>query len=93
MVYYDSAGIEASPVLVVLWAVFVGFVFSTVGAAGGILSGVGHITLMGIGDANIIKVMNQGFTRFEENKKIKEKKTKKQKNKKKIKLFQMTHQQ
>ncbi len=59
MVYYDSAGIEASPVLVVLWAVFVGFVFSTVGAAGGILSGVGHITLMGIGDANIIKVMNQ----------------------------------
>lgn len=57
--YYGSAGIETSPVLVVMWAVFVGFVFSTVGAAGGILSGVGHITLFGIGEANMIKVMNQ----------------------------------
>ena len=57
--FFESAGIEANPLLVFLWAIFVGFVFSTVGAAGGILSGVGHITLLGIENANMIKVMNQ----------------------------------
>jgi len=33
-----------------LWAILVGWVFSTVGAFGGILSGVGHITIFGLGD-------------------------------------------
>ncbi|MEF9475699.1 MAG: sulfite exporter TauE/SafE family protein [Candidatus Mariimomonas ferrooxydans] len=31
-------------------AVFVGWIFSTVGAFGGIMAGVGHITIFGIGD-------------------------------------------
>lgn len=57
--FFESAVIEANPIFILLWAVFVGFVFSTVGAAGGILSGVGHITLLAIGNANMIKVMNQ----------------------------------
>jgi uncharacterized membrane protein YfcA len=34
----------------VLWAIWVGWIFSTVGAFGGIMAGVGHITIFGIGD-------------------------------------------
>ncbi|MEF2144064.1 MAG: sulfite exporter TauE/SafE family protein [Desulfovibrionaceae bacterium] len=33
-----------------LWAVWVGWIFSTVGAFGGIMAGVGHITMYGLGD-------------------------------------------
>lgn len=32
-----------------LWAVWVGWIFSTVGAFGGIMAGVGHITIYGMG--------------------------------------------
>jgi len=41
-----------SPNLVVgfLWAVWVGWIFSTVGAFGGIMAGVGHITVFGLAD-------------------------------------------
>ncbi len=42
-----------------LWAVFTGFVFSTVGAAGGILASFGFITILGIHSANSVKVMSQ----------------------------------
>lgn len=42
-----------------LWGIVVGLVFSTVGAAGGILAGFGHITLFGFSNANSVKVMNQ----------------------------------
>jgi uncharacterized membrane protein YfcA len=33
-----------------LWAIWVGWIFSTVGAFGGIMAGVGHITVFGLGD-------------------------------------------
>lgn len=33
-----------------LWALWVGWIFSTVGAFGGIMAGVGHITVFGLGD-------------------------------------------
>ncbi len=33
-----------------LWAIWVGWIFSTVGAFGGIMAGVGHITIFGLGD-------------------------------------------
>mgnify|MGYP006279615149 FL=1 len=33
-----------------LWAIWVGWIFSTVGAFGGIMAGVGHITMYGLGD-------------------------------------------
>lgn len=41
-----------SPNLVVafLWAIWVGWIFSTVGAFGGIMAGVGHLTVFGLGD-------------------------------------------
>ncbi|MFZ7128712.1 MAG: sulfite exporter TauE/SafE family protein [Desulfobacterales bacterium] len=40
-----------SPSLVVglVWAIWVGWIFSTVGAFGGIMAGVGHITIYGLG--------------------------------------------
>lgn len=56
---FAVAGISLNPLIPFFWAVFVGLVFSTVGAAGGILAGVGHITVFGIADANMIKAMNQ----------------------------------
>ncbi|NOZ58760.1 MAG: sulfite exporter TauE/SafE family protein [Euryarchaeota archaeon] len=41
---------EPSLPLAFLWAVFVGWVFSTVGAFGGVLAGVGHLTVFGLGE-------------------------------------------
>jgi hypothetical protein len=32
------------------WAIWVGWIFSTVGAFGGIMAGVGHMTIFGLGD-------------------------------------------
>lgn len=43
--------------LPLLWGVLVGLVFSTVGAAGGILASVGLISVMGIQDPNLVKPM------------------------------------
>jgi len=47
-------GIPGAPrinyVLAILWAVWVGWIFSTVGAFGGIMAGVGHMTIYGLGD-------------------------------------------
>jgi len=41
---------QPSSILIFLWAVWVGWVFSTVGAFGGIMAGVGHMTVYGLGD-------------------------------------------
>ena len=49
--YLGIAG--APPINLVLgfvWAIWVGWIFSTVGAFGGIMAGVGHITIFGLGD-------------------------------------------
>jgi len=47
-------GIPAAPqtnyIVGLLWAIWVGWIFSTVGAFGGIMAGVGHITVFGLGD-------------------------------------------
>lgn len=56
---FAVAGITLHPLIPFFWALFVGLVFSMVGAAGGILAGVGHITLFGIAHANMVKPMNQ----------------------------------
>ncbi len=46
-------GIPGAPslnlIICFLWAVWVGWIFSTVGAFGGIMAGIGHITIFGIG--------------------------------------------
>jgi uncharacterized protein len=41
---------QISLLLAFFWACLVGWVFSTVGAFGGIMAGVGHITIYGLGD-------------------------------------------
>ena len=47
-------GIPGAPdiswILALCWATWVGWIFSTVGAFGGIMAGVGHITVYGLGD-------------------------------------------
>jgi hypothetical protein len=47
-------GIPGAPdpniVIGFLWAIWVGWIFSTVGAFGGIMAGVGHITVFGLAD-------------------------------------------
>lgn len=40
---------QINPVVGFLWAIWVGWIFSTVGAFGGIMAGVGHITIYGLG--------------------------------------------
>ena len=46
-------GINGAPdinlVIGLLWAIWVGWIFSTVGAFGGIMAGVGHMTIYGLG--------------------------------------------
>ncbi len=42
-------GIQINLIVAFLWAVWVGWVFSTVGAFGGIMAGVGHISVFGLG--------------------------------------------
>lgn len=59
---FPMAGVEASPIALILWGIFVGYVFTTVGAAGGILAGVGHMTIFGLKKANMVKPMNQVLT-------------------------------
>jgi uncharacterized membrane protein YfcA len=41
------------------WCVVAGFLMSMGGGGGGILVGVGHISILGVTDANMIKVLNQ----------------------------------
>lgn len=60
--YFEIANVTVSPLMLILWSVLTGFVFSSVGAAGGILAGMGHITVFGIKDANMVKPMNQILT-------------------------------
>lgn len=47
-------GIPGAPapnvILGLFWAIWVGWIFSTVGAFGGIMAGVGHITVFGLAD-------------------------------------------
>ncbi len=49
--YLDlPGGVKVNLIYGFLWAVWVGWIFSTVGAFGGIMAGVGHLTIFGLGD-------------------------------------------
>ena len=48
--------------IIVLWGVLVGIVFSSIGAAGGILASFGLISIIGIADPNGVKPMAQVVT-------------------------------
>ena len=47
------------PALAFGWSVLAGFIMSMGSGGGGILAGIGHISILGIGDPNMIKVVNQ----------------------------------
>ena len=59
---FETASITLPIWLPLLWGVLVGLVFSTVGAAGGILASVGLISVMGVQDPNLVKPMAQALT-------------------------------
>lgn len=59
---FDIAEIIISPWIPLLWGGLVGFVFSTVGAAGGILASVGLISVLSVQNPNLIKPMAQMLT-------------------------------
>lgn len=42
-------GPQVNMIVAFLWAVWVGWIFSTVGAFGGVMAGVGHISVFGLG--------------------------------------------
>jgi uncharacterized membrane protein YfcA len=44
-----SGAPDVSLIIGFLWAIWVGWIFSTVGAFGGIMAGVGHMTIYGLG--------------------------------------------
>lgn len=46
-------------IIIACWAVFSGMVFASIGAAGGILTSFGLITIVGIADPNAVKPMTQ----------------------------------
>lgn len=62
-------GIPGAPkpnlIIAFLWALWVGWIFSTVGAFGGIMAGVGHITIFGLGNyASTFKKTNPALNKF-----------------------------
>lgn len=59
---FEIADIFISPWIPFFWGILVGFVFSTVGAAGGILASVGLISVMNVQNPNLIKPMAQMLT-------------------------------
>lgn len=52
-------GLDFNPFLAFGWSLFAGFIMSMGAGGGGILAGIGHISVLGIGDPNMIKVVNQ----------------------------------
>jgi len=60
--YFEVANITASIPLLLGWGLLVGLVYSTVGAAGGILASVGLISVFGLQNPNLVKPMAQALT-------------------------------
>lgn len=48
-----------NPYLAFGWCVLAGFLMSSGAGGGGILAGIGHISILGVGDPNMIKIVNQ----------------------------------
>lgn len=41
---------SVNPIAALLWAIWIGWIFSTVGAFGGVMAGVGHMSVFGFGE-------------------------------------------
>lgn len=61
-IIFEISGTTLPIWLPLIWGILVGLVFSTVGAAGGILASVGLISVMGVQDPNLVKPMAQTLT-------------------------------
>ncbi len=59
---FETADIIISPWIPFFWGMLVGFVFSTIGAAGGILASVGLISVLSVQNPNLVKPMAQMLT-------------------------------
>jgi len=59
---FEIADIVISPWLAITWGLLIGLVFSTVGAAGGILASFGLITVLGVQNPNLVKPTAQALT-------------------------------
>jgi uncharacterized membrane protein YfcA len=58
-------GPQLNPIIGLLWAIWVGWIFSTVGAFGGIMAGVGHMTIYGLGNyAKTFKTSAPGLNKL-----------------------------
>jgi len=58
-------GPKLNPIIGLLWAIWVGWIFSTVGAFGGIMAGVGHMTIYGLGSyAKTFKTTAPGLNKL-----------------------------
>jgi uncharacterized membrane protein YfcA len=56
---------KLNPFIGLLWAIWVGWIFSTVGAFGGIMAGVGHMTIYGLGSyAKTFKTSAPALNKF-----------------------------
>ncbi len=62
LVFFEIANVELPIWLPVIWGIVIGLVFSTIGAAGGLLASIGLISIMGITNANLIKPTAQILT-------------------------------
>ena len=51
--------LQFDPVLAFAWSVLAGFLMAMGTGGGGLLAGIGHLSILGIGDPNTIKVVNQ----------------------------------
>lgn len=48
-----------NPLVAFSWSIFAGFLMAMGAGGGGIVAGIGHISILGIGDPNMIKAVNQ----------------------------------
>lgn len=62
---FPTSGLVANPIFVAFWGIVAGYVFSTVGAAGAILTFIGQVAIFKIDKAYIKTFMAQGLAESE----------------------------
>lgn len=60
--FFPTSGIETNPIWIVFWGIITGYVFSTVGAAGAVLTLIGQVTLFKLDKIMPKHLMAQGLS-------------------------------